>query len=69
MINFMNECLSFLFFALTNNFLGAESPFTPAALRTHRTVSGEIEVENISLNSVVTFTGSSVNISKIFHHV
>jgi hypothetical protein len=52
------ESLSFLFFSLTKTFLRAERPCNPAALLfTHRqTVSGEIEIENVSLNSAETFT-------------
>ncbi|GBN68267.1 hypothetical protein AVEN_61637-1 [Araneus ventricosus] len=42
-IDFAKERLSFLFFSLTKNFLRAERPFNPAALRTRRTVSSEIE--------------------------
>ncbi|GBL98470.1 hypothetical protein AVEN_111601-1 [Araneus ventricosus] len=54
-IDLAKESLSFLFFALTKNVLRVERPFNPAALKTHRTVSDEIEVENFSLNSAETF--------------
>ena len=55
-IDFENESLRFLFFALTKSFLRAERPCNPASLRIRRTVSGEIEEENVSLICAETFT-------------
>ena len=54
-IGVANESQSFLFFALAKHFLLAEHPFNPAVLKTHRTISSKIEIENLSLNSAVTF--------------
>ena len=45
-IDFMNESLRDVFFVLTKNFLLVERPFNRAALRTHRKVSRDIEIEN-----------------------
>ena len=55
-IDFENERISFRFLTLTKYFLQAKLPFNPVALRIRLTVSGEIEEENLSLNSAETFT-------------